>query len=311
MSDARLTAYALVGLFHKSDDYDQERQPKGVPMTREQVFQPGRLAATAVGLVRSAARLHTVSARILAAALVLGAVCLPASASAIPTATLKAALRPERLGAGTTIKFAFSIAYTGETPSPLRVIELQYPANLGIATSGLGLSTCRATQLIGHGPPGCPSTSVIGYGSGLVEVPFGFGNVSEGVRLTTFMAPLHDGHLELLFYAEAERPISAELIFPGVVLPSAAPFGGDLATDVPLVPTLPEAPDAILAKFATTIGPEHITYWEYSKGHYIPYHPRGILLPKRCPRGGFPFAAAFAFENGAHTNAHTVVRCPR
>lgn len=126
----------------------------------------------------------------------------------------------------------------------------------------------------------------MGHGTGLVEVPFGAGLIREGVRLTTFMAPLHEGHLGLLFYVEAERPVAAELVFPGIVLPSAAPFGGDLATSVPLVPTVPEAPDAVLAQFATTIGPEHITYWEYSRHNYIPYHPRGILLPKSAPVAG-------------------------
>lgn len=250
------------------------------------------------------------AAGILATALALCAVCLPPSAAAVPAVTLQASLRPERLDAGTTIKFAFSIVYADEAPSPLRTIELRYPANLGIATSGLGVSTCRAAVLEIDGPPGCPSTSVMGYGSGLVEVPFGFEVVREGVRLTTFMAPLHDGHIGLLFYAEAAGPISAELIFHGLVLPAATPFGGDLATAVPLVPTLPEAPDAILAEFSTTLGPEHITYWEYSKGRYIPYRPRGILLPPRCPHGGFPFAAAFAFEDGVHAGARTVVPCP-
>lgn len=183
------------------------------------------------------------------------AVCLPASAAAVPTVALKAALRPEQLGAGTTIKFAFSITFSHEEPIPLRVIELRYPAHLGIATSGLGLSTCHAAVLEVHGPPGCPSNSVMGYGSGLVEVPFGPSTVYERVRLTTFMAPLREGHLGLLFFADGEVPVSAELVFHGIVLPSATPFGGDLATTVPLVPTLPEAPDAILAKFSTTLWP--------------------------------------------------------
>jgi hypothetical protein len=247
----------------------------------------------------------------LAISLALGAACVPAAATAAPAVVLKAALIPERLGAGTTIKFAFSIAYPSEVSVPLRVIELRYPANLGIGTSGLGLSTCSASLLESRGPPGCPSNSVMGYGSGLIEVPFGPGIVREGVRLTTFMGPLHEGHLGLLFFADGEAPVSAELIFRGVVLPSATPFGGDLATAVPLVPTLPEAPDAVLAKFDTTLGPAHVIYWEYSKGRYIPYHPKGILLPKQCPHGGFPFTASFAFEDGAQSSAHTVVPCPR
>ena len=238
------------------------------------------------------------------------ALCLPAVAGAVPTVTLKAGLRPEWLGAGTTIKFAFSIDYGQETPSPLTDMELRYPADLGIGTSGLGLTTCRAELLEAHGPPGCPSTSVMGYGSGLVEVPFGDGLIREGVRLTTFMATLHAGHIALLFYAAAPGPISAEILFYGIVPPAPRPFGGDLATAVPLVPTLPGAPDAVLAKFSTTLGPERIRYWEYNRGYYIPYHPRGIQLPRRCPRGGFQFAAAFTFEDGAHAHAHAVVPCP-
>jgi hypothetical protein len=237
--------------------------------------------------------------------------CLPASAAGAPTVMLKAGLHPERLTAGTTIKFALTIAFAhGETPVPLRVIELRLPAHLGVATSGLGLTTCRAALLEVDGPPGCPSTSVLGYGSGLVEVPFASGTVYEEARLTTFMAPLHEGHLGLIFFADGEVPVTAELIFHGVVLPATAPFGGDLQTSIPLIPAWPEGPDVILRKFSTTIGPEHITYWEYSRHSYIPYHPRGIQLPPRCPHGGFQFAAAFAFENGVHASARAVVPCP-
>jgi hypothetical protein len=229
-----------------------------------------------------------------------------------PTVKLRAALLPERLGKGTTIKFSFTISVpAGDTPVPARAIDLLYPANLGIATSGLGLSTCRASVLEAMGPPGCPSDSVMGYGSGTVQVPFGPEVLRERTRMTTFMAPLQDGHLGLLFYANGESPVSAQLVFPGLVLPATAPFGGELSTQLPLVPTVPEAPDAALVQLATTIGPSHITYYEYIKGHFIPYHPRGILLPRTCPRGGFRFAAQFAFENGTHAAAHTTVPCPR
>jgi hypothetical protein len=229
-----------------------------------------------------------------------------------PQVRLNAALIPERLGKGTTIKFSFTISVpAGETPVPARTIDLLYPANLGIATSGLGVSTCRASTLAAQGPPGCPSNSVMGYGSGTVQVPFGPEILRERTRMTTFMAPIQDGHLGLLFYANGESPVSAQLVFPGLVLPAIAPFGGELSTQLPLVPTVPEAPDAALVQLATTIGPSHITYYEYIKGHFIPYHPRGILLPRTCPHGGFGFAAQFAFENGTHAEAHATVPCPR
>ncbi len=239
------------------------------------------------------------------------ALCLPASATGTPTVTLKAGLHPEHLGGTTTIKFAFSIAFAhSEAPLPLRVIELRYPAHLGIAASGIGLTTCRPAALEAQGPPGCPSTSVMGYGSGLVEVPFANQTLYEPVQLTTFMGTLHGEHPGFLFFASGEIPVFAGLVFQGVALPSKAPFGGDLQTHVPLIPTWPEGPDVILTKFATTLGPEHITYWEYDKSHYIPYHPRGIELPPGCPRGGFPFAVALTFVNGARADAHTAVPCP-
>lgn len=235
---------------------------------------------------------------------------LSSSASAAPTVSLKAALTPERLGGTTTIKFALAVSYaSSEAPAPLTAINLRYPAHLGIATSGLGLSTCRAATLQVQGPRGCPANSLMGYGSGLVMVPFGPEMVYEPVRMTTFMAPLQDGNLSLLFDAIGEAPVSAELIFRGVVLSARAPFGGSLAATIPLVPTWPEASDAVLSRFDTTLGPEHITYWEYSKGQRIPYHPRGIRLPRRCPHGGFPFSATLTFDRSVQASAQAVVPC--
>ncbi len=235
-----------------------------------------------------------------------------APARSDPAVSLTAALTPERLGAGTTIHFGFTIPIpVGHAAVPIRQIDLLYPANLGIATSGLGLSTCRAEILEARGPPGCPSNSVMGYGSGLVEVPFGPETLQETTRTTTFMAPVHNGQLSLLFYVDGESPVSAQLVFPGLVLAAPDPFGGDLNAILPLIPSVPEAPDAALVKLKTTLGPSHITYYEYRKGHTIPYHPRGILLPRSCPHGGFQFAAQFTFNDGSHSSAHATVPCPR
>jgi hypothetical protein len=254
--------------------------------------------------------------RTILAAVLLGAVCMlggwrPAAARATPSVKLSAQLTPERLGMGTTIHFGFVVAgQTGVVPVPIRQIDLLYPANLGIATSGLGLSTCGASALEADGPSGCPSDSVMGYGAALVEVPVGPEILQERTRITTFMAPLQDGLLGLIFYASGESPVSAQMVFPGVVEPAAQPFGGDLDALLPLVPSLPEGPDAALVTLTTTLGPSHITYYEYRKGRSIPYHPRGIRLPRSCPRGGFQFAARFAFNDGSHASAATTVACP-
>lgn len=249
------------------------------------------------------------------AAALLVAICVlcaqPIAASADQSVHLTAALTPERLGAGTTIHFGFTVLVPpGQVPVPISQIDLLYPEGLGIATSGLGIATCTTAVLEAQGPPGCPRDSVIGYGFALVEVPFGPQLLQETARTTTFMAPVSNGRLGLLFYASGESPVAAQLVFPGLVLPAVDPFGGDLNALLPLVPTLPEAPDAALVKLTTTLGPSHITYFEFKKGQTIPYHPQGILLPSRCPSGGFRFAARFLFADDAHASAYATVACP-
>ncbi len=234
------------------------------------------------------------------------------TAVAKPTAKLNAAFSPEHLGQGTTIIFGFTIATTtGQVPSPLTSLDLYYPDNLGIGTSGLGLETCSAATLEAYGPEACPSQSQMGYGKGLVEIPFGPEILSETTQTMIFMAQVHDGHLGLLFYANGHSPVAAQIVFHGLVLPAASPFGGDLATTIPLVPTLPEAPNAALVQLDSTIGPLHLTYYEHTRGKFRSYRPRGIVLPNTCPRGGFRFAASFSFEDGSHTSAHATVPCPR
>jgi len=235
-----------------------------------------------------------------------------AAARTAQTTKLTAALAPEHLGKGTTIIFGFTIATTtGQVPSPLTGLDLYYPANLGIGTSGLGLETCSAAVLEIYGPEGCPSQSQMGYGKGLVEIPFGPEIVTETAQTTIYMEHIHEGHLGLLFAAEGHYPVEAQIAFSGTVLPAKNPFGGDLATTIPLVPTLPGAPNASVVRLHSTIGPLHLTYYEHTRGKYVSYHPRGIVLPNTCPHGGFHFAASFAFEDGAHTRAHTAVPCPR
>jgi hypothetical protein len=267
-----------------------------------------------VGEVRLAASI-TATTMLVLLLVALCAVWTPVSAAGAevaPAVTLHAALTPEDLGGGTTIHFTFTLASSlGQVPSPPVAIDLLYPENLGIATSGLGLANCTVAILEADGPPGCPSNSVMGFGSGLVEVPFGPELLHEKARTTLFMAPLSEGHITLLFFAAGESPVSAALVFPGVVLPADAPYGGDLATTIPLVPSVPEAPDAALVKFTTTLGPSHVTYYEYARGRRIPYHPLGIRLPRSCPRGGFRFGGQFTFQNETQAVAYDTVPCPR
>jgi hypothetical protein len=59
-----------------------------------------------------------------------------------------------------------------------------------------------------------------------------------------------------------------------------------------------------------TVGPQGVTYYERFDGLTLAYRPRGILLPPRCPRHGFPFSARFSFLDKSETSAATAIACP-
>ncbi len=247
----------------------------------------------------------------LAAILAFACACIPATAQAAQSVSLDATLTPERLGQGTTIGFAFQIAApAGQVPPPLTGLDLRYPDNLGIALSGLGLATCSAEALQVSGPPGCPADSLMGYGSARAEISVGPAIVHETAGITIVRAPTEDGHLALLIHVSGLSPVLAQIAFPAFLLPSAPPFGGHLQIDIPLVPSFPESPDVAVVRLRATLGPQGITYYERSGNRVVAYRPKGILLPDICPRGGFPFAAEFKFQNGSHANARTAVPCP-
>ena len=238
---------------------------------------------------------------------------LATGAQAGQTAKLGIGLSPERLGQGTTIKFAFAITATGGgVPSPVTRIELRYPKHFGLVTSGLGLASCTERVLEEVGPEGCPSQSLMGEGTAIAEVQVGDEPVlQEQAHTAIFMAPLGGENIHIEFMVNGYRPLGAELIFPGLLLPAAPPYGGDLSIPVPLLESFPEGPDVSLVKVRSTIGPLGLTYYEHRRGRFIPYTPSGIVLPPRCPAGGFPFSITFHFADGSSSTSDAKVPCPR
>jgi hypothetical protein len=236
---------------------------------------------------------------------------VPAAAGAETVATLSAKFVPELLGRRSTLDFGFAFsAPPGQVPPPLTQIELRYPNNLGIALSGLGLATCTATTLFASGPGGCPPNSVMGHGQAYTGIVLGITPIRENAPITIVRAPNQGGHISLLFYAEGSTPVDTHIVFPGILLPANSPFGGLVSIGIPLVPTLPGAPYISVIHLRSTLGPIGVTYYEQLGGVTLAYTPRGILLPNRCPRGGFPFAATFSFLDGSQASAHTAIRCP-
>lgn len=143
----------------------------------------------------------------------------------------------------------------------------------------------------------------MGQGTAVVEVPFGPEVVPESVALGFFAAPSTDGRLHLAIVVHGKKPVLATLVMRGVLLP------GRLQITVPAIVGVAGGPDVSLVRMSASIGGA-LTYFEQIGGKTIPYRPRGIGLPDRCPRGGWRMAAHFAFIDGAESSATTVVPCP-
>ncbi len=239
--------------------------------------------------------------------------CTPVAARAAPMVTLETSFNPDRAGVRTTIEFGFQVHSTNHrrAPSPVTDLDLHLPAGLGLVTSTLGLANCTPAALLEQGVAGCPPNARIGFGSAVVAVPAEPEPVLEEGSITALVGPPNSEHLEVLFYAEGHSPVSAQLVFPGQVLSDSAPFSGRLNTAIPLIPTWPGGPDVAVTRMRSTIGPLGLTYYRRVDGKVVPFHPRGIAVPKRCPRGGFRFRADISFLDGARASATSTVPCPR
>ncbi len=232
--------------------------------------------------------------------------------AAPPPVQLRAAFTPYRLGAPTTVGFSLQIgAPAGTAPPALTRLNVQYPAELGIALSELGLVTCEQSTLEAAGPDHCPAESRMGLGRVVAELMIEGLLVSEPAKVTIFRAPQAGGKIRLLLYAEALEPIWAELPFYGKLTDGSTPRSEGIEINVPLVEGVRGGPDVAIVKLDASLGPRSLVYYERRHGQLVPYRPRGILLPSRCPPGGFRFSAEAAFQDGSISRARARVGCLR
>jgi hypothetical protein len=247
---------------------------------------------------------------LLCIALALLVACTPALA-VTENATLHASFSPNRLATPTTITFSFHLSTAeGTAPPPLTRMDLRMPAGMNYTRTTLGLALCKPAALVEQGLAGCPANSRLGYGSALVEVPFGTGAGHEIPEIQAVAGPSSTGNLAVLFYANGLYPVDAQVAFAGEVLPDSGRYGSQLAATIPLVASVPGGPDVSIVTVTTTIGPSHLTYYKHVHGRRVAFHPRGVAIPERCPSGGFAFAAEFVFQDGSQTTATTAVPCP-
>jgi len=236
------------------------------------------------------------------AVLGLALLALPGIASAAPTVTFKAESVPipgfphtgNYLGAGAALKSEFTISGTeyGGFPAPLIGVDVSLPTG-SVIHSG-GFKTCSKEVLEKEGAPACvkKGSSAGPIGSTLGVVAFGDERVPEETELYSFFSSTGG----LMFFADGHSPVSLEIISNAhyVNLNGGAGYGPKVISEVPLVVTVPGAPDASVEKISVKVGAA------YKKNGKPVYYG---TMPKKCPKGGFPLKAELTFAPHAEATS--------
>ncbi len=236
----------------------------------------------------------------------------PAAPSAAPTVTFKARAVPipgfrhtgNILGAGAALQVEYRIrgAEYGGFPPPLVGINFFTPA--GTKVHPRGFVTCSPSALQNTGPAACPKKSKVTIaGKALGIVSLGQERVQEKASIQAFFAP--GGALQ--FYTSGSSPVSLEFVSPSRVVSARRPYAQKFITTVPLIETLPGAPDASTLSIDVKIGSA------FRRGKKVTYYG---TVPKRCPRGGFPLKSELLFAGLGGLAPQTVsvtykAPCPR
>jgi len=252
---------------------------------------------------RPCGRLATAVGATLACLLVTAA--MPALAGALPTVTAKGRAIPipgfhhtgNILGAGAAVQAQVRISGTeyGGYPPPLIGITVDLPS--GVKIDSHDFPTCPAMVILELKEPArCPKGSSAGPpGHAYGVVSFGTQRVEEATEILSFLAP--GGGLEFLVLGH--EPVSLEV--PGSARLNQhgpAGFGPQFSGPVPLVETVPGAPDASVERIEITLG---TAIRKHGKTYYYG------TVPKHCPAGGFRVRSEFTFgEPGDIAKPETV-----
>ncbi len=249
----------------------------------------------------------------LLASLGLALTALSGVASAAPTVTFKAVAVPisgyphtgNILGAGAAVQAEYTIAGTEYAGFPPPLIGVNFYLPKGAKLHPSGFKSCPAATLepSGAGPGACPKGSSAGpVGEALGVVFIGGEGVKEKTTIESFYAP--GGGLE--FYTSGHSPVSLELLSKGHYV-SGGSYGPKLVSIVPLVESLPGAPDASVVSIKVKVGS---AMKQHGKTVYYG------TMPTKCPKGGFPVKTELMFEAEDGFPVQTVTKtynapCPR
>jgi hypothetical protein len=203
------------------------------------------------------------------------------------------------LDAGTIIQGQLTISGTeyGGFPSPLTGIKFYAPTGAKIHPQGF--ATCAPSVIEQVGPKRCPKRSIAGpTGRVLGVVSFGGERVPEAASVRPFFAPGD----KVTIFVDGTTPALLEVLGTAHVVNSAPPFGVEFTGEVPLIETVPEAPDASFEEGTVGIGAA------YRQGKRAVYY---VTMPKTCPKRGWPTKVELGFLSGAMAEASYTMPCPK
>ncbi len=246
------------------------------------------------------------------AVLGLALLALPSVASAAPEVKFKAKAVPitgyaetgNILNAGSAVEAEYNISGTeyGGFPAPLIGVNFYLPNGREDLHRKASRPAPSAIITIEKEPSKCPAKSHAGP-VGFVEgvVAFGKTRVPEQATLESFYAPGGG----LTFFTFGHDPVSLEIASTGkyTSLNGSGGKGPELMTQVPLVETVPGAPDASVEKIIVKVGSA-----EGPKGKHSKKDQYYGSVPSKCPKGGFPIKTELTFAGLAGLTQETVTK---
>lgn len=251
------------------------------------------------------------AARAVLALFLLGGALWPATAAggAQQQLVVDEAFTPDRLGASTNLSLSASLSPAlGGVPERATKLTIFAPAGLGIDTRGAAV--CSRAQLQQHGVAGCPARSRAGFGGGVAVLVLPTQTIREDFTLDFFFTSTRPGRLSLLAYASATAPIVSELVLVARQVPVPRPYGFGFSVEIPPFVTIPGAEPASIESVFASLGAPNIYYYRRVRGHRRLVALPGLLVPRRCPPGGWPAAATIDFSGGGALTVHPKVPCP-
>jgi hypothetical protein len=204
------------------------------------------------------------------------------------------------LGEGGTFSATFTFSgteYDGEV-DPVTEVAVHVPA--GIGGSRAGFATCAKETIEDRGIAACPAGSLAGPpGWATMFVAFGTERIEEHATVQGVFAPGET----LYFFIDGATPVSVELLGAATYASDTPPYGRVLTVSVPLIETVPGAPDASITSLTLELG----EFREESGAEIA-----SVILPSQCTAGQFSWAADAKFAQEASAPVGTAeTACPQ